>query len=140
MPGTKAGWTDSSGYLHIALFSRPWKAHRLSWAIHYGVWPDGDVDHINRNKSDNRICNLRIATRQQNMFNMSPTKRSKLGLKGISWDRNRYRVSATFNGKNHYIGRFKTLDEAKAAYDAYIVQRRGEFAVTNLAAGTGQSS
>ena len=55
----------SHGYILIGLLGKRYRAHRLAWLYVYGTWPKHDIDHINRNRSDNRICNLRDVTRQQ---------------------------------------------------------------------------
>jgi len=54
----------------IGLLGKRYYAHRLAWLYVYGVWPDGDTDHINRNKHDNRIANLRSCSRSENMLNV----------------------------------------------------------------------
>ena len=69
----KAGQVASSvnalGYGRVKINGKSVLAHRLAWALHYGEWPDGAIDHINGIKTDNRLCNLRLATRAQNQQN-----------------------------------------------------------------------
>jgi hypothetical protein len=65
----KIGWLDSRGYLCIRYNSTPIKVHRLAYALHHGEWPDNELDHINRNKLDNRISNLRLVNRYINNQN-----------------------------------------------------------------------
>ena len=71
----KAGQVASSvnalGYGRVKINGKSVLAHRLAWALHYGEWPDGAIDHINGIKTDNRLCNLRLATRAQNQQNRS---------------------------------------------------------------------
>src|SRR5690554_5526005 len=67
--GKQAGKPDSHGYLQIMLDRQLILAHRLAWLHHYGEWPEGELDHINRNPLDNRISNLRPASRSQNTIN-----------------------------------------------------------------------
>ncbi len=90
------------------------RVHRLV-GIHYIPNPENkkDVDHIDRNKSNNHVSNLRWATRSENMQNMDVLKNNKLGIKNISYmkTRKRYRFQKQIRGKNHYKY-FKTLEEA----------------------------
>lgn len=60
-------------------------AHRVAWRIHHGEWPAGEVDHANGNKHDNRLANLRLATRSQNMSNAGPQANSGTGIRGVHW-------------------------------------------------------
>lgn len=79
--------------------------------------PDGlETDHINRDKLDNRKCNLRSCTSSENNFNGKVRRDNKSGYKGVHWDKNR-RMWLVYIGKgiNGYIGRFKTLNEAVRA-------------------------
>jgi len=85
------------------------------------------VDHINLNRCDNRRCNLRICNYSQNKANSSVSKNNKLGVKGVSMKKGRYRAGMKFNGVTVLDKRFKTIEEAKAAYDACARQHQGEF-------------
>jgi len=91
----------------------PLKAHRVAWAIVYGAWPEGVIDHINGDPSDNRIANLRDVTHAVNMRNSAPRSDNKSGYAGVRWCRRSQRWIATLN-----IGQFKTKAEAVAARDA----------------------
>jgi hypothetical protein len=67
--GKVAGSLDQQGYRRISVYSRFYKAHRLAWLYIHGVWPEPEIDHINRIRDDNRIENLRVADRLLNMRN-----------------------------------------------------------------------
>ncbi len=115
------------GYLRITILGVTTMAHRLAWLHHYGRWPEGDIDHANRDRGDNRITNLREATRSQNLANKK-TRRN--GLKGVTFHKHRGRWSARANkdGKAHHFGYFDTEEEAHAAYCTGAVKLHGEFA------------
>lgn len=118
------------GYLRIQLNKKKYMAHRLAWAIFYGEWPVHDIDHINRITLDNRIDNLRQATKQQNNQNTKTRKDNSSGYKGVSVlssGRRRYRADISINGKNKYIGVFFTPEEARDAYIAEAKLLHGEF-------------
>lgn len=68
--GKPAGYLASDGYIYINTLGSKWRAHRVAYALHYGVDPyPMEIDHINRNRSDNRICNLRAVTASENCLN-----------------------------------------------------------------------
>lgn len=118
--GGKAGCVRGNGYIQIKIGSRIYLAHRLAWLFVYGKWPANEIDHINGNPADNRLCNLREATRAQNGGNLRrATKGNKSSsLLGSSWDNiNRlWTASICKNGKSKHLGRFKTAEDAHAAY------------------------
>jgi hypothetical protein len=89
------------------------RAHRLAWLYHYGEYPIGNIDHINGRVDDNRICNLREATLIENRWNSRHQDRNKLAQRGISKNgKYGFRVRVNANGKHHYIGTFKNLEDA----------------------------
>lgn len=93
------------------------REHRVAWAMHYGEWPIGQIDHINKNKSDNRISNLREVSPAQNARNMKRYSTNTSGVVGVSWDGSKGLWSARIgvDGKTKNIGRFKTKMEAEKA-------------------------
>jgi hypothetical protein len=93
-----------------------------------------EIDHINGNKLDNRRCNLRIVTHQQNMSNIKKKHKSKSIYKGLSWktNENRWVVRVKFNYKEYYVGRFLDEIDAAHAYDFAALQLFGEFANLNF--------
>lgn len=104
-------------------------AHRLAWFYVYGTWPSGEVDHKNRNRADNRWCNLRDGTHANNQHNTSLRPNNRSGFKGVSWRRgDRWWAKIRVNGKRHSLG---VYDCAAAAHFAYVVSAdkyHGEFA------------
>jgi len=83
--GKPAGSLHSRGYLRLGLFGRDWYCHRIAWLLHYGEWPELEIDHINHCKTDNRICNLRSVTHAENVKNMPRQRRNKSGVPGVIW-------------------------------------------------------
>lgn len=84
--GEIAGSPNNRGYINISINHKLYSAHRLAWLYTYGEWPTS-IDHINNNKLDNRLCNLRQVTHQQNNFNSSIRKNNKTKIKGVSWNK-----------------------------------------------------
>lgn len=94
--------------------------HRAAWFYVYGRMPLGDIDHINGDKSDNRICNLREATRAKNMLNLhKPNKNNKTGFLGVHKVGNSYASRITVAGQTKHLGCFKTPEEAHKRYMEY---------------------
>ncbi len=86
------------------------------------------VDHINGNTLDNRRCNLRVCTPQQNRFNSKTPFNSKTGVKGVSPQGDKFKVGFMCNGKYYYFGLYPTLEEAKKKYKEEIIKYHKEFA------------
>ena len=124
--GAPAGVKGNHGYLVIGLNGTKYLAHRLAWFYSYGTWPLGEIDHIDRNRQNNSLVNLRDTTRGENALNVGARMQSSSGIKGVSWDKvcNRWRVQMRVKGKQTYIGVFKTLDEATVAYERFAVTYR----------------
>jgi hypothetical protein len=117
------------GYVIIELYGVAYAAHRLAWFFVTGIWPEMQIDHKNRNKSDNRWDNLREATNGQNRANTKST--SKHGFKGVShhpWLKEKpYEARITFNKKVISLGCFATAEEAHEAYKIKAAELHGEF-------------
>ena len=118
--GDIAGSVDGHGYLLIMVGSRLHKAHRLAWFYVYGTWPEDQIDHINRNRSDNRIANLRDVSRKQNMQNASKPSNNTSGHPGVYWhkQRSKWQARIKHNQKLIHLGCFATIEEAIAARKA----------------------
>lgn len=128
---------DGRGYLVGQILGKKVKAHRAAWALHYGFWPAELIDHINGDKSDNRIANLREATNSQNLMNRGANVNNKSGLKGVSWDRRKEkwqaRISRQF--KSRHLGYFATAEEAHSAYREASARLHGEYSRTQSPVG-----
>jgi hypothetical protein len=115
--GDVAGAIDRKGYITIGFNRKIYKSHRLAWLYVTGEWPNGLIDHINGNKSDNRFCNLRVVNESGNSQNVrKPNRRNQSGFMGVIRFQNKWRASITINRKTYCIGDFKTPEEAHAAY------------------------
>jgi len=126
VPNSIAGHLHRMGYRWISVFGNKIAAHRLAWLYVHGKWPNNQIDHINGNKDDNRIENLRDVTASENALNIhKPMPKSKTGYRGISIERGKYRAEICTRPKRHFLGRFDTLEEAKAAYDACKLKLMG---------------
>lgn len=131
--GDKVSHVGSDGYISLQFQGTRYKAHRVAWFLHYGIWPEGDLDHINNDRTDNRICNLRTCTRQDNLRNMSkqPNKTSK--FKGVSRRKNGlFESYYSFGNKKHSLGLFSSELEAGLAYNYAAETFFGSFAKYNL--------
>ena len=114
---TVAGTRQNHGYIVLNIDGRRYMAHRLAWLYHYGQWPNNDIDHINEVKNDNRISNLREATRAQNMQNVRRHKHNTNRYKGVSWmpARRKWRAYIFVNYKQQHIGLYNSPEEARDA-------------------------
>lgn len=116
--GDVAGCVEKRiGYITIGIAGCIYKAHRLAWLYTHGEWPKGLIDHINGNKADNRICNLRDVFADGNSQNVrKPNKRNKSGFMGVIWYQNKWRASMSVNGKSKWLGDYSTPEEAHQVY------------------------
>jgi hypothetical protein len=127
--GAVAGSPIASGYWYIRLDGKTFRAHRLAWFYVHGTMPPAEIDHIDGDSANNRIANLRLATRVENQCN-SRTRKSASGLKGAHSrpGRNAWSSAIQKNGKRRHLGYFATAEEAHAAYVKAATKLHGEFA------------
>lgn len=125
--GCRAGWFHKPTCRHhVAINTAIYKEHVLIWVWHHANWPKHDLDHIDMNKTNNRITNLREATRSQNFANKLKQANNTSGYKGVCWSKaaGKWQVRV---GKE-YVGLFETVEEGSAAYLRRATERFGEFA------------
>lgn len=114
--GSVAG-CKNNGYYKTCLDGAEVMAHRLVWAHYHGVWPEFEIDHINGNRADNRISNLRDVPHMVNSQNIKgPFRNNSIGLLGVVKDHGRYTARIGVNGKTIHVGMYGTPEEAHAAY------------------------
>lgn len=113
--GKRAFTINSNGYRDGMIFRKMHRAHHVAWALHYGAWPTMDIDHINGDRDDNRISNLRQVTRSENCRNTFLRRNNTSGVMGVSKNKNRWIAYIYDQGRHRTLGRFKTLEEAAAA-------------------------
>jgi hypothetical protein len=112
--GSKAGSIGKLGYVKVSIDSKKYSAHRLIFLMMHGYVPDF-LDHINGNRADNRIENLRGCSKQENSQNVSFRKSSKSGIKNVSWHKptSKYQVDIMVDSKKKYIGVFDDIELAE---------------------------
>jgi hypothetical protein len=115
------GTPGSHGYLSISVGGKSYLVHRLAWLYETGEWPE-QIDHIDRDRQNNRFSNLRACTNQENNWN-------KVGAVGATWNgsRRKWVSKITHNGKSLTLGYFETMEEARARYLAEATKLRGHF-------------
>ena len=118
--GAIAGCKMPIGYVGICVDRKAHLAHRLAWLYIYAVLPPDDIDHINGDRADNRIVNLRLATRGENHQNIRKAHRdSATGYLGVSPWKGKYKAQITLNGVKHYFGLYPTIEDAHNVYLAF---------------------
>jgi hypothetical protein len=126
--GSLAGAIERNGYRRIDLLNKHYLAHRLAWLYVNGEWPLGDLDHVNGNKDDNRVANLRPATVSQNAMNKKMPATNKTGFKGVCQVGKKFQAGIKRNGKSTHLGWHDTPEAAHAAYVEKANEIFGEFA------------
>lgn len=117
----RAGCVNTRGYCQIRYSGRQVFAHRLAWFIVHGKLPDGEIDHIDGNRSNNRITNLRDVPVSVNRRNAKRAANNSSGVTGVHWDkrRGRWRVNVCVEGKRKYLGMFSGIIEAERVVKAF---------------------
>ena len=106
-------------------------AHRLAWLHSYGVWPTKDIDHIDGDKTNNRIVNLREATRAQNVMNVGPRRDNRLPNRGVSrLPHGKFNAGISRGTRRYHLGNFETAEDASAAYQKAAREIFGDFVRT----------
>lgn len=116
--GRMAGRDNGVGYLRLMLDRRLYYTHRLAWMYVHGTMPEVEIDHINGNRSDNRISNLRLAQHRENGQNQALRKTNTSGKHGVSWSKphNKWAAYIMKDGRKRHLGLFDSLEDAGDAY------------------------
>ena len=132
-PGKRAGTISRRGYLKVKIGGKSYPAHHLVWLLANGSYPESEIDHIDGDKLNNRISNLRLANRHQNNTNVLKRKDNTSGFKGVTWrpKRNKWAARISINGKRKNLGHYETKEEAAEAYIKYSLAHHGEFSPFN---------
>jgi hypothetical protein len=133
--GKPTGLTGPRGHKKIVYHGIQLKAHHVAWAIYYGEWPI-ELDHEDNDRGNNRIKNLRKATRQANQMNRIISKNNTSGFKGVTGRKHGgFEAKIVVQKKYIHIGKYRTAKEAAMAYDVAALQHHGAFAKTNKMLG-----
>jgi len=124
-----AGSTHVTGYRHITWLNKPMKAHRLIFMMHHGYMPQ-EVDHINGDRSDNRIENLRAANRSENQCNRGVLASNTSGYSGVTWHKktSKWGVRVMKNGVTRSFGYFDDLELAGLVAEEARSLHHGKYA------------
>lgn len=125
--GQQAGSLHSSGYRNLQLNLKTYREHKLVWLYVYGTYPTDNLDHINGIRNDNRITNLRLATRSQNSCNRGKGSNNSTGFKGVTPVNDKYRARVASCKKYFNLGTFPSAELAHQAYCKKASELHGEF-------------
>lgn len=139
MPGAKVGTLDGKGYLHVYYEGVFIRLHRLAWFMYLGWLPDKEIDHINNDKTDNRICNLRDVNKRQNAGNIHPPRHNTSGLKGAYFHstKGHWQAQIKINGRQTGLGVTDNKFVAAAWYNYAAKEHFGACAKLNEIPGYG---
>lgn len=140
--GSAWGCRDGAGYVLGMIDRRFHRGHQIAFIYMTGGLPEGDIDHINGNKGDNRWSNLRACSRSENLSNQHALRSDNTsGYRGVcSTPDGKWFAQIQSSGKWQYLGTYSTKLEAALAYDRAAQEMRGEFATLNLPSLAQQSS
>jgi hypothetical protein len=128
--GSLAGTSHGkSGYWQVGVDGKRMQAHRVIFAIHHGFLPE-QIDHINGDKADNKIENLRAATNAQNHWNTGLRSTNTSGVKGVHWHKSSGKWAAVCRaeGRYHNIGLFDDIADAARSVESFRLAHHGAFA------------
>lgn len=128
MVGQIAGTIRSSGQVVILLNNQAYLAHRIAWVYVTGENPKDQIDHINRNPSDNRFCNLRECSGSENARNKGMYSNNTSGVKGVTKFRGRWAAKVGIDGKKVFLGYYESLQAASIAVKLGRASLHGKFA------------
>lgn len=117
--GSRAGSILSKGYRHIRINKQAYYEHRLAWFYVHKEWPPNYIDHIDQDKSNNILSNLRCVTKEENQRKLSLRKTNTSGFAGVCKVGNRWQAQISIMSKFKYLGLFNTPEEASEAYETY---------------------
>jgi hypothetical protein len=132
--GDEAGTVNAFGYVVLKINGMAFPAHRIAWAYTFGEWPDHEIDHVNGDKADNRMDNLRLAARSENCQNAAIRSDNTSGYKGVTFRKSsgKWIAQIAINGKRLHLGCFPSAEDAAHAYDAAARQYHGKFCCVNF--------
>lgn len=115
--GKEAFTALQAGYHVGSILGKPYRAHRVAWFLHHGEWPSNQIDHINGDRTDNRIINLRDVSHTVNQQNREARRDNTSGMSGIHWHKptQKWHVRVGVDGRMKHIGYFVSFEEAIAA-------------------------
>jgi len=123
---------QKNGYLRVCLCSNEVKPHLIHRLVAITFLGDGIVDHIDRDKTNNHISNLRLCSHSENLRNRSKFKNCSSRFKGVCFDVNKWRADCSIHGKRKYLGHYNTEEEAGRAYDTFCKENNLSTAVLNF--------
>ena len=126
--GAVAGSLGADGYLVVRLREGRYPVHKIIWAMHYGELPDM-LDHINRDRADNRIENLRLVTKRENNFNKQTRVDNTTGITGVRWhsQRGKWNARIAIDGRERSLGMYSKMQDAVQARMRAELKHFGEY-------------
>lgn len=124
--GDNPGWIENTGYYRVHIGGKSYLLHKVIWMYMTGEWPKFDIDHIDRNRLNNKWDNLRKATRSANMAN-GGKRESLTGFTGVYQNKSGYMSKIKIGNQQVYLGQFKTPEEAYEAFKLKHREVHGEF-------------
>lgn len=117
--GKTAGYFHA-GYYYVTVCGSGGRAvavHRVAWFLTYGKWPENQIDHVNGDQLDNRICNLRDIPHRGNQQNVTKRRDNTSGFVGVTHHGNKWKAQINHRGEKHYLGLYDTPEDAAASYE-----------------------